>query len=93
MTAILTNNHAPANEARIAGMPNFIETVLSVFFQRRLSLKRLLVKCTKPVNAIAISTGKKKAKTGVRIVPSPKPEKNVSIAVTNATKQMIIISM
>ena len=33
------------------------------------------------------------AKTGVRIVPSPKPEKNVKTAVKNAAKHIIVISI
>ena len=55
-------------------------------------LKILFEKCTIPVNATAISTGKKTIITGVRIVPKPKPEKKVKIAAKNATKPMIIIS-
>lgn len=39
-----------------------------------------------------MSIGKKMAKTGIKIVPSPNPEKKVSMAVKNATRQMIIIS-
>jgi hypothetical protein len=42
------------------------------------------------VRAIAISTGKKSANTGSSIVPSPNPEKNVSMAVTKA--RMIIMN-
>tara|TARA_B100000925_G_C21836517_1_gene399532 strand:+ start:14 stop:190 length:177 start_codon:yes stop_codon:yes gene_type:complete len=43
-----------------------------------------------PVNAIAISTGKKISITGVKIVPKPNPEKKVRIAAENVTKQIII---
>ena len=46
-----------------------------------------------PVNAIAISTGKKISITGVKIVPKPNPEKKVRIAAENVTKQIIIISI
>jgi hypothetical protein len=37
--------------------------------------------------------GKNIAKTGVRIVPSPNPEKNVSIAAPKATSEMIKYSI
>ena len=43
--------------------------------------------------AIAISRGKKRAKTGIRIVPKPKPEKKVSSDAKNAAKQIITISI
>jgi hypothetical protein len=56
-------------------------------------LKRLLVKCTTPVSAMAISMGKKNTNTGVRIVPSPNPEKNVRMAVKKAAIDIIIISI
>ena len=42
-------------------------------------LKMLFRKCTIAVIAIAISTGKNNRNTGNNSVPSPKPEKNVSI--------------
>jgi len=88
-TVILIRTHAPTKDANIAGIPNLISTVLSVFFPTRKILKRLFEKCTTPVSAIAMSIGKKIANTGIRIVPSPKPEKKVRIAVKNATRQMI----
>jgi hypothetical protein len=56
-------------------------------------LKTLLKKCTTPVNAIARSTGKNSANTGMRSVPNPKPEKKVSKEVTNAATIMSVISM
>lgn len=56
-------------------------------------MKILLKKCTTPVRAIAKSVGKKIIKTGVRIVPSPKPEKNVRMATTKAAADIIIISI
>jgi hypothetical protein len=45
------------------------------------------------VSAIAISMGKNIAKTGARMVPNPKPEKKVNIAVKNAARQIITISI
>jgi len=56
-------------------------------------LKRLFEKCTTPVSAIAISIGKNIAKTGAKMVPNPKPEKNVKTAVKNAAKHIITISI
>ena len=44
----------------------------------RPNLKRLFAKCTTAVVAMARGCGKNRAKTGIRIVPSPKPENNVS---------------
>ncbi len=43
-----------------------------------------------PVKPIARSSGKKIMKTGVSIVPRPKPEKNVRMAARNATMQIIV---
>lgn len=42
---------------------------------------------------MANSTGKKIIKIGVRIVPSPKPEKNVRIATINAARDIIRIAI
>ena len=56
-------------------------------------LKILFEKCTNPVYAIAISVGKKIIITGVKIVPNPKPEKKVSIAVPKATTDTMNISI
>ena len=39
---------------------------------------------------MAVSTGKNITKTGVRMVPKPKPEKNVSMDAANATTDMRI---
>lgn len=50
-------------------------------------------KCTTPVSAIAKSTGKKRINTGERIVPSPKPEKNVSIEAKKAVRAINNISI
>jgi hypothetical protein len=90
---ILSSNQAPANAATIAGMPNLRRTSLSAFFPTRVTLKRLFEKCTTPVNAIAMSIGKKIAKTGIKIVPSPNPEKNVRMAVKKATRLIRIMSI
>jgi hypothetical protein len=49
----------------------------------------LLKKCTTPVRAMANSIGKNNAKTGIKIVPKPNPEKNVRIEVKNATRQIM----
>jgi len=92
-TDISSSNHAPKNDAKIAGIPNRNNTVLSVFFPTKAILNRLLEKCTTPVKAIATSIGKKIANTGAKIVPSPNPEKKVSIAVKKAAITMIMISM
>lgn len=43
--------------------------------------------------AIAISTGKNTAKTGIKIVPRPNPEKNVRMAVIKATILITIKSI
>jgi hypothetical protein len=53
-----------------------------------MSLKILLKKCTIPVRAIANSMGKNRAKTGIKMVPKPNPEKNVRIEVKKATRQI-----
>jgi len=45
------------------------------------------------VAAMAISIGKKMAKTGMRSVPKPKPEKKVRPATTRATTQIIRYSI
>ena len=68
------------NAAITDGIPNRINIFLSIFFPTKKNLKILLEKWTSPVNAIAISVGKKIIITGVKIVPRPKPEKKVSIA-------------
>ena len=56
-------------------------------------LKILFKKCTIPVNEIANSTGKYKIITGVKIVPSPKPEKKVKMAAKKVTSDIIRISI
>jgi hypothetical protein len=66
---------------------------LSAFLPTRINLKILLKKWTTPVRAIARSTGKKIIKTGVRMVPSPKPEKKVRMAIKNAAAEIMIISI
>lgn len=77
----------------MAGIPKRSKTDLSVFLPTNVILNMLFEKCTTPVSAMAISIGKNMAKTGVKMVPSPNPEKNVKMAVKNAAKQMIIISI
>jgi len=86
-------NSAPINAPIIAGTPNLSATFLSASFPTNTSLNILLSKCTIPVKAIAISTGKKITNTGVRIVPNPKPVKNVSSDAISAVAEMIIKSM
>lgn len=76
-TMIFSSSQAPANEAITAVIPKRNNTALSAFLPTNVILKRLLEKCTTPVNAMAISMGKNNAKTGARMVPSPKPEKTV----------------
>ena len=46
-----------------------------------------------PVSPIASSTGKKSINTGVRIVPSPNPEKKVRMAAKKAVTEIIPISI
>jgi uncharacterized protein YjgD (DUF1641 family) len=77
----------------IAGIPNFKSTSLSEFLPTSEILKRLFEKCTTPVNAMAISMGKNMANTGIKIVPSPNPEKNVIMAVKNAARQIMASSI
>ena len=89
----MRSNHAPINDAKIAGMPNLNKTALSVFLPTKAILKRLFEKCTTPVSAIAISMGKNIANTGAKIVPNPNPEKKVRMDVAKAAIAMIIISI
>jgi len=77
----------------MAGIPNLSNTVLSAFLPTRKILNRLLRKCTTPVSAMATSTGKKMANTGIRMVPRPKPEKRVSSADRKAASDMMRTSM
>ena len=58
-----------------------------------IKLFSLLKKCTIPVKAIATSTGKNIINTGVRIVPSPNPEKKVRMAARKATDDIITKSI
>ena len=53
----------------------------------------LFRKCTIPVRDMAISIGKNKINTGVRMVPKPNPEKNVRREAKNATTLIITISI
>ena len=79
--------------AKIAGIPKRISTDLLAFFPTKNSLKMLLKKWTTPVKATANSIGKNSANTGKRMVPNPKPEKNVRIEVRKATRQIMIYSI
>ena len=89
---MLKSKYEPINDAKIAGPPNFIKISLSIFLDTMKSLKILFEKWIIPVNAIAISTGKKIIIVGVKIVPSPKPEKNVRTAAEKVTSVMITTS-
>jgi hypothetical protein len=77
----------------MAGIPKRLATCLSVSFPTKTSLKILFKRCTIPVSAIASCAGKKIIITGVRIVPSPKPEKKVSSDAPKAVRQMITYSI
>ena len=79
------SNQAPKKAAIMAGIPNLTSTLLLALFPTRKSLNILLKKWTTPANSI----GKNNAKTGIKIVPKPKPEKKVKIDVRNATRQII----
>ena len=79
----------PPIAAIIEGIPNLTTTPALAFFAVSVSLNRLLRKCTTAVILIAVSSGKKIAKAGSRIVPNPKPEKKVSPEARKATMQMI----
>lgn len=87
------NREAPINAAIIAGKPNIRAVLYSIFFQTNVILKRLLRRWTTAVKAIATSIGKNKAKTGIKIVPNPKPEKKVSSAAPRDTIAIKISSI
>jgi hypothetical protein len=53
----------------------------------------LLRKCATAVIAMASSRGKKQANTGIKIVPSPNPEKRVRTAARRAVMQMRRVCM
>lgn len=57
------------------------------------SIERLLSRCTNAVSATASGTGKKMAATGIKIVPNPKPENNVSSEAAKAQSEMTISSI
>jgi hypothetical protein len=90
---MFTKIQEPKTAAITAGIPNLINTSLFTFCPTKKSLKILLKKWTTPVNAIANSTGKKIIKIGVRMVPSPNPEKKVRMATKNAAIDMMMISI
>jgi len=76
-----------------AGIANNATVLKSICFHMSVALNRLLSKCTIAVRAMAISTGKKMANTGIRIVPNPKPEKKVRRAVAKAISAINRYSM
>ena len=80
---------APINAPVTAIMPNFKPTFQLICLPTKLILKKLFSRCTIPVSAMAISIGKNKISTGVKIVPNPKPEKNVSNDASAATTDII----
>ena len=90
---MFNNNHEPKAAAIIAGIPKRNTTLISAFWPTKINLNTLLKKCTTPVKPIAMFTGKKIMNTGVKMVPNPNPEKNVSMATINATIQIIKISI
>lgn len=71
-----------------AGTPNRIITFHTENFPTSVNLNRFVSKCTPAVEAIAIGSGKNKAKTGIRTVPKPKPENRVSAEIINAEMQI-----
>src|SRR5262245_40035022 len=79
--------------ARNAGKPKRRTMPQFACFHRSASFNALLRKCTMAVSAIADSSGKKSAKTGIRIVPSPKPEKKVRQDAPKAATAMMINDM
>jgi len=80
-----TNNQAPIRAKGMAGNPKRMSTDLLMFLNVNPNLNKLFRKWTIAVIAIAISIGKKITKIGVRIVPTPNPEKKVRIEVKNDT--------
>ena len=87
------NSQAPKKAKGIAGKPNFRSTALLIFLKVKLNLKILFKKWTIAVIAIATSIGKNKMNAGVKMVPTPNPEKKVSNEVNNATKPMMKYSI
>lgn len=83
----------PTMAANTAGMPKRRATRESICLPVSSNLKMLLKKCTTPVSAMANSVGKNIIQTGVRMVPSPKPEKKVSMETPKATKDKISMSI
>ena len=77
----------------MAGNPNRSKTSLFIWLPTRNILKILFKKCTIPVKEIANSTGKYRIIIGVKIVPSPNPEKKVKIAAKKVTSEIIRISI
>ena len=73
----ILSSHAPSNAANTAGAPKRQTTEQSAFLPTKANLNKLFAKCTMAVTAIATSTGKNKATTGMSKVPKPNPEKKV----------------
>ena len=84
---------APIKAPKNPGTPNLTTTLQLVFFPTRAVLKRLFSKWTIPVRAIATSTLKNNANTGINKVPNPKPEKKVSSEANKAVSPISKISI
>jgi hypothetical protein len=90
---IRSSSQAPAKDARIAGMPNLKQYLFVCILSYQRDLEEAVGKVHQPVRAIATSTGKNMAKTGNSIVPSPNPEKKVSIEAKKAAATTAVISI
>lgn len=90
---VLANTLAPMMAANPAGKANRMTVGQCASRPTSPILKRLLARCTTAVMAMATDTGKNKARTGVRLVPSPKPEKKVRQEAPSALTLMIRMSM
>ncbi len=75
--------------AKMAGIPKRKMIFLTAKRPTRDNLKRPFRKCTIAVKPMASSMGKKMAKTGVKSVPNPKPEKKVRSEANAATAGMM----
>jgi hypothetical protein len=80
---------APKNDETIAGTPNRRTIFLFDSLPTKINLNKLLEKWTIAVNAMAISKGKNIAKTGIKRVPKPNPEKKVKPEARRAVIQII----
>lgn len=84
------NTIAPNMAVTAAGAANFSSTLQLVYSKIKPALNKLFARCTNAVAAIASLISRKMARTGIRSVPSPKPEKKVINAVPNDDKHMMI---